>query len=679
MRFLYPSFLWALLAIAIPILIHLFHFRRYHTVYFSNVRFLKEIKEETRTRNKLRQWLILLSRVLFVCFLVFAFAQPFIPQAEDQKPQAIAHLSVFVDNSFSMNAQGSSQSLLEEAKERARALVEGHASSDRFQLLTQDLEGRYQRFLDPQAFLLALDQIELSPISRPLSQIVQRSEELKNSEGLDDLPIYLISDFQKNQVDINASNYSSLRLLPLEAVDQRNLSLDSVWLSSPLLLDGQVAELNYRVRNYGDEDAESVSLQLLLGEQVKALADLEVLAGSSTTGKLEFTPQSEYGNVEGSLGELRITDYPITYDDRWFLSLNIRSSLPVLAISENSNSYLRGLGKAVNLDIQSPTGLDYTSLINYRLIILDEPRNISSGLAAELENYIENGGELLLFPSPQAALSNYNDFLGGSLSVQIQSAVSGGSFPVNDMDRDHPLFAGVFENVPNNLSLPSSTLYYPIRNGSLQASQTLMSFRGGLPFLERYAMGEGHLTLCASPLDLTYNDFAQQAALFVPLVFNLAAGSQQSRRRDYTIGAQQWISSNLQQDRTEAPELLVRYMHDSDDEALEFIPLVRAQGQIQVDAMAKRAGHYELLDKNSEASLDYFALNYNRKESELDFLSQRDLQDQFASAGAEILDASPELLVASVDRFRDGRQLWKLCVILALLFLAIEIALIRLA
>ena len=83
MQFLYPSFLWALLALAIPIIIHLFFFRRFKKVYFTNVKFLKEVKEETSARRKLRNFLVLLMRLLAIAMLVFAFAQPFIPQTEE--------------------------------------------------------------------------------------------------------------------------------------------------------------------------------------------------------------------------------------------------------------------------------------------------------------------------------------------------------------------------------------------------------------------------------------------------------------------------------------------------------------------------------------------------------------------------------------------------------------------
>ena len=54
MNFLYPGFLFAMLAIAIPIVIHLFNFRRFKKVYFSNVQFLKEVQEQNSSREKLK-------------------------------------------------------------------------------------------------------------------------------------------------------------------------------------------------------------------------------------------------------------------------------------------------------------------------------------------------------------------------------------------------------------------------------------------------------------------------------------------------------------------------------------------------------------------------------------------------------------------------------------------------
>ena len=129
MQFLYPTFLWALLALAIPIIIHLFYFRRFKKVYFTNVKFLKEVKEETSARSRLKNLLTLLMRLLAMAALVLAFAQPFIPVDTEVK-KGRKSVSLFVDNSFSMNALSEDVPLIEKGKQRAREIISAHNDED---------------------------------------------------------------------------------------------------------------------------------------------------------------------------------------------------------------------------------------------------------------------------------------------------------------------------------------------------------------------------------------------------------------------------------------------------------------------------------------------------------------------------------------------------------------------
>src|SRR5262245_60117976 len=100
MSFSYPTFLWALAALAIPIIIHLFNFRKTTRILFSNTRFLEQVRQETTQKRKLKQYLILASRLLFVFFLVMAFAQPYLPAREQINPGR--EMTLYVDNSYSM-------------------------------------------------------------------------------------------------------------------------------------------------------------------------------------------------------------------------------------------------------------------------------------------------------------------------------------------------------------------------------------------------------------------------------------------------------------------------------------------------------------------------------------------------------------------------------------------------
>jgi len=59
-----PDILWGLLALAIPIALHLLQLRRFKRVAFSNVSFLKDVKKETQNRHRLRNLAILAMRLL---------------------------------------------------------------------------------------------------------------------------------------------------------------------------------------------------------------------------------------------------------------------------------------------------------------------------------------------------------------------------------------------------------------------------------------------------------------------------------------------------------------------------------------------------------------------------------------------------------------------------------------
>src|SRR5579872_842805 len=196
MHFLFPAFLFALAALAIPVIIHLFNFRRYQKVYFSNVQFLKEIQEQQASRRNLKELLILASRLLAIFFLVLAFARPFIPgknAASSGKQQVV---SIFVDNSYSMETLNKEGSLLDEAKRRAKEIASAYGINDRFQLLTQDFEGKHQRLLSRDEFNDAVDAVKISPQSRNLQQIINRQQSLLTMQPGASRSVYIISDFQ---------------------------------------------------------------------------------------------------------------------------------------------------------------------------------------------------------------------------------------------------------------------------------------------------------------------------------------------------------------------------------------------------------------------------------------------------------------------------------------------------
>ncbi len=147
MKFVYPEILWALFALTIPILVHLFNFRKFRKVAFPNVDFLKEVKQETQSKSKIKHWLILACRMLALAALIFAFAQPYIPKEGSTATSGSKAVSIYIDNRFSMEAENQDGRLLDLAKNKALQIAEYYAATDQFQLITNDFEGRHQRFV----------------------------------------------------------------------------------------------------------------------------------------------------------------------------------------------------------------------------------------------------------------------------------------------------------------------------------------------------------------------------------------------------------------------------------------------------------------------------------------------------------------------------------------------------
>ncbi|MGB0178389.1 MAG: BatA domain-containing protein, partial [Owenweeksia sp.] len=122
MNFLYPQFFWALFALTIPVIVHLFNFRRYKTIYFSNNRFLQAIQKKSQSFNQLRHLIILCCRLLALALLVIAFTQPYIPAKESGAEQS-SYAALYIDNSLSMKTQGPNGPLLDEARGQAVDII----------------------------------------------------------------------------------------------------------------------------------------------------------------------------------------------------------------------------------------------------------------------------------------------------------------------------------------------------------------------------------------------------------------------------------------------------------------------------------------------------------------------------------------------------------------------------
>jgi len=408
MSYLFPLFFAALASLLIPIIIHLFNFRRYKKVLFTNVKFLKEVKEETSSRSRLKHILVLLSRLFALAFLVMAFVQPFIPKDVSEVVKGAKAYSLYLDNSFSMKAQSEGVALMEKAKSKAREIVQAFQPEDRMQLITNDFEGKHQRLVDREEFLSYLDEVDYTPNVRTMAEVVQRQKQLLEKSDAQQKSLFLISDYQKSTAVFENDTAYNFYLLPLQSAEQQNVYIDSLWSNAPVMLLNETNQLLVRIQNTGNVDVENSRMVLKINDQTKAIVDVDIKSKASVIDTVNFT-LSESGWNKAELG---ITDYPVDFDDDYYFTFYIDEKVNVLSINQSGpNKFLKAAiaqQNLINLENKSVNQLNYADLGKNRLIVLNGLKDISSGLAFELEQYLKNGGNVLVFPSLTMNTDSYN-------------------------------------------------------------------------------------------------------------------------------------------------------------------------------------------------------------------------------------------------------------------------------
>ncbi len=672
MRFLSPGFLFALLTIAIPVIIHLFNFRKFRKVYFSNVRFLKNVQIQTSSRQHLKDRLILAARILALTFLVFAFARPYIPGPQHENASQQQVLSIFIDNSYSMEAVNKEGTLLDEAKRRAKEIASAYSLNDKFQLLTNDFEGKYQRLLNYDEFHNAVDELKISTATRNLDQIIRRQQDVFLKEPNSRKTIYIISDFQENilpAAPLVPDTTLTIRLVRLKSTPQANISVDSVWFTSAIHKPADTEKLVVKLRNNSDEEAVNIPVKILVNKLQKALGSFTIAPRGTSSDTLSFSGLK--GGWQESVVE--ISDFPVIFDDKFYFSFKVQESLPLLIINgAGQNEYLNSVYRSdpfFKVSNVVAGNINYSGLDTYPLIILNELGQISEGLSQQLKAYSGRGGSIMVFPdleSDPEPLQKFLSSVGTDIPMQVVSAES----RVSVINLQHPVFSGVFENIPQKIDLPIVKKYirYSSRNNTNR--QNLLELPGKTGFFSEYRFGKGKIYLSAVPLNAETSNFARHS-VFVPIMYQTALLSLQDQNLFYKLNREQMIELPK---ITLNPNQTLKLSKDK----FEAIPDLRQNenlSQLFIADQIRQAGNYRL--QKNDSLLAVLSFNETGSESDMSYATAGQIRAKFAGQKIDLIAPQPGSMQNAVKSINQGISLWKLCLVLALMFLAAEVLLIR--
>ncbi len=643
-----PNAFWLLFLLIIPILIHLFQFRRYKKLKFSNVAFLKAIDQEQKNTRRLKHLLILLTRLLFIIFFVFCIAKPF--WSGNKAPSQVNMIVLDRSPSNSSFVEGRSNTVLEENMNLINRLQEQFAENVK---ITDEAKNSLEVYENLQ--------INAGSSQLPLANLM---EEHKGTKSL-----LVLSDFQKQVIDENIEVFadSSIQfiMMPPYQFSPSNLIWDSVWIANKTV--GSLEEaIILKTKATGELDAVNISLQR--NNNLSGTRQLD--ATSQMNDTLSFSLQA---NVNQKLQQFTFNsdDAIVGFDNSlYFTQLNSGKIKVILLEDMVSDPNLRAVFEQNDLfDFISENINNYSfrTLDNYDVAIVKMGANFDSFKSEALKSFADMDKVLVLVPQQDFkgtellkvfGLNNVTQYNQTSEKIKLQTP-----------DIKNPFYENIFKNIDRNMEMPSAQLFLNWRSG-----QSLLSYNNGYPFLSRTGNAQNIYTFSV-PFNKEYTNFSRHG-LFLPIFYKIAFSGKQENAILYHFLDQEIISFN----NKNIPSGTVLKLKNTSQ---ELIPDQRIQGNTISLILPKQeinAGFYELRDAKSDSLYSYLAFNYPKIESRNSFYTSTELKELFADAeNITILD---DFDVSTLEDFllesKNGFPLWKYFLILALLSLLAEVLIIRL-
>ena len=674
MHFLFPAFLFLLIAALVPIIIHLLKLRRHRQIIFTNNSFIQDaVLKASRYRN-VKHLLILLMRVISVSALVFIFSQPFIPAL--QKENVEAHeVGILLDNSPSMQATGAYGSLIDQASSQVREMIKEYGRDKSINWLGKTNRIMYKLTLEEE-----LNKSGMSPNGNNLFSI----NDLFTSP-LPKIPTYIFSDFQKSQFDGNILTRldvnQTLVLVPQVKNKVGNIYVDSVWIDDEVVRLRTDINLHVRLRNGGEVQVDDCPVKVLLGSRQVAAYRVTVGPGAVVTNVLQI----QISDNNAILGRLIIDDATVKFDNAYYFALKPAELIQVVEIGEVAIGQRAYINESLfNYQFFRSQNVNYGALGQANMLLLGSVTQIEFGLRQGIRALLKRGGSVVVVPpvgerSRPAYEQLFKELgLGTPQWEALKNAVPE-KREVGVPSTQAPFFRNVFGVQQRAVTMPRVV---PVLRWS-RTGQDILRLRDGESYLAEFASGAGRVYVFSAPFEPAYSDFAEHA-LFVPVMYRMAMLSYRSDQRQayrldertvaFTIPGMSGVT-NAGGNRSDAAGF--RLVKDS----LTFIPAQWVQGnevRLEIPSEMTAPGFYQV--QRGGKTLTTLAFNGNKRESELAAYSAAELRALIGPnrPNVQVVEAGPKGEgLAALQAGQTGRPLWRYFLGLVLVALLAEALLVR--
>ncbi len=666
-----------LIAAAIPLILHLLNRQKLRVIPFSSLRFLKELQNQRLRQIKLYQILIIILRMLFIIFLVLAFARPtlrsvFLSGGNGARVTAV----IIVDNSYSMQAQKSIASSFDRAREALRKILRSFDDKDRVFVLN-NAPDLLNRVLINNKESLNVSQLKVSNMALNFSDFLFKAHELFQKFPNFNRELYWITDAHIPQSALNDSarallNRSKARLIVVDVADEgglENVSIDSAFFATRLIEQKRPVKVIARLHNVSDRE-KNVTVSLFNNQARLAMQVVTVGPHKSKQVPLQFTP------MQTGFFELKveIDDDDVMIDNQYYLAMYIPERVNVLYVQNSPppeiSSVLRVLEKGSNFRIRQ-TDFDRwfgEDLNQYQIVVLNDPPAADAALVAHLKQFLESGKSIVLLPGLTIPPTDYNRLTDRLFGVKpflrfIKAEGTQQFFTIKNEARARRLLENVFLGQSSSVEMPHFFRYFKLKPVKARVD---LNLNNDDPLLLHWTYGKkGSFWMLSSGLSSSWGNFPL-TGLYLPFWHQLLAlaGEFEQQASNFETGKPVALLLRKGTGRGEAGYRL----KPPSSEAFNVLPQQTSTGlRFEFEGFAT-PGHYRIFSGNS--TLQMFTVNVSSREWQEPFLKFEDFHS------AQIIKYES----LSAERLKKGRlgfELWPYFLALALLMLFLEMFVIR--
>ena len=673
MTFLSPSILWGLLAITIPIIIHLISIRHTRDTEFSTLRFIKSLKHETIRHLRIKQWLLVILRTIAILCLILMFSRPLMTGTLTGKLAGYveSRAVIFVDNSASMAVHTDDGTLLDRAKSSLPAILKGLEGETTVEL--------YQT--NPPRKLFSGSHKESGSIIPRVKGIVQTNmtdnlwtvidsvlQTVESSEP--NRECFIISDFQSAPsfaIDSLNPNSDWKYYCILQPKVENNISISEVSVLSQIKLPNHLVKLNTRVGNGGVTDKKNIPVELYLNDERVG----QIVSQFQPSKFKDFMFQVYPGQTGIVNGKIVIPADDFLMDNFRNFDLVIPNQIAVKVIGHSMEesflldlalSAITGETELLQIDRDLSDDIERLFLNDIDILLLHNPTNLSDSAIEDLQRFLMNGGGLIWFAGNDLNQTDpvaWPSLLKLPVLIKTRHLDGESFFSTSIIDENHSLFTDL--NINNmNEELPQVFGYNEVRS---QRNHTpLIKLNNGHPLLiESKAFGSSGFVF-TSPLNLRWNDLAVKG-LLVPLLHRMLIllGTREFNVQPLLVGQDKII--DIKGENINAEWVL----KTPNENEIKLIPDYTNE-KLLITQTGELGSYHVFADGNLFSS---FSTELSPHELPSIRIEGEKLAESLGVEQARIIQHNQNL-ESELNEIRYGRSIWRLLLFIALSCLVVE-------